>query len=111
MVDQEGKPGSKTTTYNIVNSKIVGDPVVNETKPVKAIIRVGDQKFTGETSHEVTEETKYLTIIEEDPNLPVGETKEVQKGARGSKTTKYTHKFENGVPGEVKEELVSENQL
>lgn len=108
VVDQEGKPGSKTTTYNIVNSKIVGDPVVNETKPVKAIIRVGDQKFTGETSHEVTEETKYLTIIEEDPNLPVGETKEVQKGARGSKTTKYTQKFENGVPGEVKEELVSE---
>lgn len=110
VVDQEGKPGSKTTTYNIVNSKIVGDPVVNETKPVKAIIRVGDQKFTGETSHEVTEETKYITIVEEDPNLPVGETKEVQKGVRGSKTTKYTQKFENGVPGEVKEEVVSETQ-
>ena len=79
VVDQEGKPGSKTTTYNIVNSKIVGDPVVKETTPIKAIIRVGDQKFTGETSHEVTEETKYITIVEEDPNLPVGETKEVQK--------------------------------
>ena len=110
VVDQEGKPGSKTTTYNIVNSKIVGNPVVNETEPVKAIIRVGDQKFTGETSHEVTEETKYITIVEEDPNLPVGETKEVQKGVRGSKTTKYTQKFENGVPGEVKEEVVSEKQ-
>ena len=108
VVDQEGKPGSKTTTYNIVNSKIVGDPVVKETTPIKAIIRVGDQKFTGETSHEVTEETKYITIVEEDPNLPVGETKEVQKGKRGSKTTKYTQKFENGVPGEVKEEVVSE---
>lgn len=110
VVDQEGKPGSKTTTYNIVNSKIVGDPVVKETTPIKAIIRVGDQKFTGETSHEVTEETKYITIVEEDPNLPVGETKEVQKGVRGSKTTKYTQKFENGVPGEVKEEVVSETQ-
>ena len=110
VVDQEGKPGSKTTTYNIVNSKIVGDPVVNETKPVKAIIRVGDQKFTGETSHKVTEETKYITIVEEDPNLPVGETKEVQAGVRGSKTTKYTQKFENGVPGEVKEEVVSETK-
>lgn len=109
-VVQEGKPGSKTTTYNIVNSKIVGDPVVKETTPIKAIIRVGDQKFTGETSHEVTEETKYITIVEEDPNLPVGETKEVQKGVRGSKTTKYTQKFENGVPGEVKEEVVSETQ-
>lgn len=108
VVDQEGKPGSKTTTYNIVNSKIVGDPIVKETAPTKAIIRVGDQKFTGETSHEVTEETKYITIVEEDPNLPVGETKEVQAGVRGSKTTKYTQKFENGVPGEVKEELVSE---
>ena len=110
VVDQEGKPGSKTTTYNIVNSKIVGDPVVKETTPIKAIIRVGDQKFTGETSHEVTEETKYITIVEEDPNLSVGETKEVQKGVRGSKTTKYTQKFENGVPGEVKEEVVSETQ-
>ena len=110
VVDQEGKPGSKTTTYNIVNSKVVGEPVVNETKPQKAIIRVGDQKFTGETSHEVTEETKYITIVEEDPKLPVGETKEVQKGVRGSKTTKYTQKFENGVPGEVKEEVVSETK-
>ncbi len=110
VVDQEGKPGSKTTTYNIVNSKIVGDPVVKETTPIKAIIRVGDQKFTGETSHEVTEETKYITIVEEDPNLPVGETKEVQKGVRGSKTTKYTQKFENGVPGETTEEVVSETQ-
>lgn len=110
VVDQEGKPGSKTTTYNIVNSKIVGDPVVKETAPTKAIIRVGDQKFTGETSHEVTEETKYITIVEEDPTLPVGETKEVQPGVRGSKTTKYTQKFENGIPGEVKEEVVSEKQ-
>lgn len=110
VVEQEGKPGSKTTTYNIVNSKIVGDPVVKETAPTKAIIRVGDQKFTGETSHEVTEETKYITIVEEDPTLPVGETKEVQPGVRGSKTTKYTQKFENGVPGEVKEKVVSETQ-
>ena len=110
VVEQEGKPGSKTTTYNIVNSKIVGDPIVKETTPTKAIIRVGDQKFTGETSHEVTEETKYITIVEEDPTLPVGETKEVQPGVRGSKTTKYTQKFENGVPGEVKEEVVSETQ-
>lgn len=110
VVDQEGKPGSKTTTYNIVNSKIVGDPIVKETAPTKAIIRVGDQKFTGETSHEVIEETKYITIIEEDDTLPAGETKEVQAGKRGSKTTKYTQKFENGVPGEVKEEVVSETQ-
>ena len=108
VVDQEGKPGSKTTTYKIENSQVVGDPTVKETAPTKAIIRVGDQKFTGETSHTVTEETKYITIIEEDPNLPVGETKEVQEGKRGSKTTKYTQKFENGVPGEVKEEVVSE---
>ena len=110
VVDQEGKPGSKTTTYKIENSQVVGDPTVKETAPTKAIIRVGDKKFTGETSHEVTEETKYITIVEEDPTLPVGETKEVQPGVRGSKTTKYTQKFENGVPGEVKEEVVREIQ-
>lgn len=110
VVDKEGKAGSKTTTYKIENSQVVGEPEVYKTDPVKAIIRVGDQKFTGETSHKVTEETKYLTIVEEDPTLPVGETKEVQAGVRGSKTTKYTQKFENGVPGEVKEEVVSEKQ-
>ena len=108
VIDQKGKPGSKTTTYKIENSEVVGDPKVEKTDPVKAIIRVGDQKFTGETSHEVTEETKYITIVEEDPNLPVGETKEVQKGVRGTKTVKYTQKFENGVPGEISEEIISE---
>ena len=93
VVDKEGKAGSKTTTYKIENSQVVGEPEVYKTDPVKAIIRVGDQKFTGETSHKVTEETKYLTIVEEDPTLPVGETKEVQAGVRGSKTTtvSYTH--------------------
>ena len=107
-VVQEGKEGNKKTTYVIENSQVVGDPKVEETAPQKAIIRVGSKKFTGETSHEVTEETKYITIVEEDPNLPVGETQEVQAGKRGSKTTKYTQKFENGVPGETKEEVVSE---
>ncbi len=110
VVDQEGKAGSKTTTYKIENSQVVGEPEVYKTDPVKAIIRVGDQKFTGETSHKVTEETKYLTIVEEDPNLPVGETKEVQKGIRGSKTTEYTQKFENGVPGEITENVISETK-
>lgn len=108
VVDQEGKPGSKTTTYKIENSQVVGDPTVEEIEPVKAKIRVGSEKYTGETSHKVTEETKYITIVEEDPTLPVGETKEVQPGVRGSKTTKYTQKFENGVPGEIKEEVISE---
>lgn len=110
VVDQEGKPGSKTTTYKIENSEVVGEPEVHKTDPVKAIIRVGDQKFTGETSHEVTEETKYLTIIEEDNTLPVGETKEIQPGVRGSKTTKYTQEFKDGVPGEIKEKVVSETK-
>ena len=110
VVDQEGKSGSKTTTYKIENSQVVGDPKVEKTDPVKAKIRVGSKEFSGETSHEVTEETKYLTIVEEDPDLPVGETKEVQKGVRGSKTTKYTQKFENGVPGEITEEIISETK-
>lgn len=108
VVDQEGKAGSKTTTYKIENSQVVGEPEVYKTEPVKAIIRVGDEKFNGKTSHEVTEETKFITIIEKDDNLPFGQTKEVQEGKRGSKTTKYTQKFENGVPGEIKEEVVSE---
>lgn len=108
VVDQEGIPGSKTTTYNIVNSQVIGEPTVEKTDPVNAKIRVGSKEYNGEASHTVTEETKYITIVRENPNLPVGETKEVQQGVRGSKTTKYTQKFENGVPGEVKEELVSE---
>ena len=108
VVVQEGKEGVKKTTYTIENSQVVGEPKVEETAPQKAIIRVGSKKFTGETSHEVTEETKYLTIVEEDDTLPVGETQETQKGVRGSKIVKYTQKFENGVPGEITEEIVSE---
>lgn len=108
VVVQEGKEGVKKTTYTIENSQVVGKPKVEETAPQKAIIKVGSKKFTGETSHEVTEETKYLTIVEEDDTLPVGETQETQKGVRGSKTVKYTQKFENGVPGEITEEIVSE---
>lgn len=40
VVDKEGKAGSKTTTYKIENSQVVGEPEVYKTDPVKAIIRV-----------------------------------------------------------------------
>lgn len=38
----------------------------------------------------------------------MGETQEAQKGVRGSKTTKYTQKFENGIPGEITDTVLSE---
>lgn len=110
VVDQEGKAGSKTTTYKIENSQVVGEPEVYKTDPVKAIIRVGDQKFTGETKHTVTKEEKYITIVKDDPNLDVGKTVEDQQGVRGSKTIEYTQKFENGVPGDVEEKVIKETK-
>ncbi len=79
-VAQEGQPGEQTTTVTIENSQVVGTPTTTITKaPVKHIIEVGDQDFTGEVSHNVTETLPFKVDIQEDPNLPLFEIQEVQK--------------------------------
>ncbi|MCY3041207.1 G5 domain-containing protein [Aerococcus sp. JJEM-2022c] len=106
---QEGQPGEQTTTVTIENSQVVGTPSVTTTKaPVKHIVEVGDQDFTGEVTHNVTETLPFKVEIQEDPSLPLFEIQEVQKGENGSKTTKYSQAIKNGAAdGELKTEEIA----
>lgn len=108
-VAQEGQPGEQTTSVTIENSQVVGTPSTTTTKvPVKHIIEVGDQDFTGEVSHNVTETLPFKVDIQEDPNLPLFEIQEVQKGENGSKTTKYSQAIKNGsADGQLKTEEIA----
>ena len=69
VVDEKGKEGSKTTTWTIKNSEIVGDPTEKIEKPVNAVIRVG-KKLTKNTCP-----VPGLPNTPEDqsPHNPVGE--------------------------------------
>ncbi|MGX7107825.1 G5 domain-containing protein [Hutsoniella sourekii] len=104
-----GKAGEKTTTVTIENSKVVGEPKVEETKPTTQVIKVGSKDFTGEVSHEVTEELAFEVEIIEDETLDAGTIVVDQEGAKGSKTTKYTQAVKNGqADGELKSEVTKE---
>ncbi|MDK6596868.1 G5 domain-containing protein [Aerococcus urinae] len=111
-VAQEGQPGEQTTTVTIENSQVVGTPRTTTSKqPVKHIIEVGDQDFTGEVSHNVTETLPFKVDIQEDQNLPLFEIQEVQKGENGSKTTKYSQAIKNGVAdGQLKTEEIARTE-
>ena len=103
--EQRGKVGSRKTEWTIKNSKVTDTNIVSEEKPVDAIIEIGDEDFTGNVSHEVTEEIPYDVKVIEDPNMIAGISEVVTKGVAGSKTTKYTQAIKNG---EADGKLISE---
>ena len=110
VVDVEGKEGSRTTEWTIKNSEVVKDSasVTKDEAPTNAKIRVGKKDFTGNVSHEVTEEIPYDVIIEEDPTMIAGTSKVVTEGKAGSKTTKYTQAIKNGEKdGDLQSEVTS----
>ena len=94
--EQRGKVGSRTTEWTIKNSVVQENPSVTEEKAVDAIIEIGDEDFTGNVSHEVTEALPYDVKIVEDPNMIAGTSEIVTPGKAGSKTTKYTQGIKNG---------------
>ena len=113
VIDVEGKEGSKTTEWTIKNSEVVegSASVTNEEKPVNAKIRVGKKDFTGNVSHEVTEEIPYDVKIVEDPTMIAGTSKVVTEGKAGSKTTKYTQGIKNGEKdGDLQSEVTAETK-
>ena len=111
VIDVEGKEGTKKTTWTIKNSEIVGDPSVETTDPVDAVIRVGNKDFTGDFSHEVTEEIPFTVKVIEDNTLQAGKSELVTQGQPGSKTTKYTQAIKNGeADGELKSEETSRTE-
>ena len=111
VIDVEGKEGSKTTEWTIKNSEVVdGSASVTEHTPAtNAKIRVGKKDFTGDVSHEVTEEIPYDVKIVEDPTMIAGTSEIVTQGVAGSKTTKYTQAVKNGeADGELKSEVTAQ---
>ena len=105
VIDVEGKEGTRKTTWTIKNSEIVGDPKVETTGPVNAVIRVGKKDYTGEFSHKVTEKIPFTVRVIEDETLEAGKSEVVTQGQAGSKTTKYTQAIKNGeADGELKSE-------
>ena len=109
--EQKGKLGSRTTEWTIVNSKVTNTNIVSEEKPVDAIIEIGDEDFTGNISHEVTEALPYDVKIVEDPNMIAGTSEVVTQGVAGSKTTKYTQGIKNGEKdGDLQSEVTAETK-
>ena len=106
--EQKGKVGSRKTEWTIKNSVVTDTNVVSEEKPVDAIIEIGDEDFTGNVSHEVTEEIPYDVKIVEDPTMIAGTSEVVTEGKAGSKTTKYTQGIKNGkADGKLQSEVTS----
>ncbi|MHC3416869.1 G5 domain-containing protein [Aerococcus urinae] len=62
-------------------------------------------------SHNVTETLPFKVDIQEDPNLPLFEIQEVQKGENGSVTTKYSQAIKNGsADGQLKTEEIARTE-
>ena len=113
VIDVEGKEGSKTTEWTIKNSEVVeGSASVTEHTPAtNAKIRVGKKDFTGNVSHEVTEEIPYDVKVIEDPTMIAGTSEVVTEGKAGSKTTKYTQGIKNGeADGKLQSEVTAETK-
>ena len=111
VIDVKGTEGTKKTTWTIKNSQIVGEPSVETTNPVDAVIRVGQKDFTGDFSHEVTEKIPFTVRVIEDETLEAGKSELVTQGVPGSKTTKYTQAIKNGeADGELKSEETSKTE-
>lgn len=95
-VIEPGANGTKTTTWNIVNSEIVGEPTVEKTDPIQGVIRVGSKDFTGDVTHKDKEEIPYKVITKENPDLAVGTTRVTTPGEVGTKEVTYTVPVRNG---------------
>ncbi|OFM52002.1 G5 domain-containing protein, partial [Aerococcus mictus] len=106
-VDQEGVPGSKTTTYTqaIKNGTADGaltSTVKAESAPQEHIIRVGTKPLTGSTTVMTTNQKPFDVEIEYDNTKPAGSVEVVPNtGVPGeeSKTTPVTAQDGTVTPG------------
>ncbi len=102
-IAKPGKVGTKTTTWTIKNSKVVGEPTVTEEAAEDALIQVG--KGTNNGTHEVKEKKAldYKTKIEYDENLDAGQQEVVKEGNPGEKERTNTLVIKDGKVTETKE--------
>ena len=95
-VEVPGTEGERTTTWTIKNSEVVGDPTVEEIKPIDAVIKVGKKDFTGEFKTTKTEAVEFETEYIVDNSLEPGAVVVEQEGELGEKETPVTHTIVNG---------------
>ncbi|WP_308750454.1 G5 domain-containing protein [uncultured Anaerococcus sp.] len=102
-IAKPGKVGTKTTTWTIKNSKVVGDPTVTEDPAEDALIQVG--RGTNDGTHEIVEkkELPFETRYEYDDSLEPGEEKVVSEGSPGEAERTNTIVIKDGKVVEVKE--------
>lgn len=93
---KDGVVGTNKKTWTIVNSKIVGDYVLEKTDPVNAVIKVGQKDYTGTVNNAVTKEVPFTVKVVENPNLEAGKTNVKQEGKAGSRTYEYSGEIVNG---------------
>ena len=102
-IAKPGKVGTKTTTWNIKNSQIDGEPTVTEEAPEDALIQVG--RGTNDGTHDIVEkkELPFETRYEYDDSLEPGEEKVVSEGSPGEAERTNTIVIKDGKVVEVKE--------
>ncbi|MCU6786833.1 G5 domain-containing protein [Aedoeadaptatus acetigenes] len=93
---KDGVAGTNKKTWTIVNSKIVGDYVLEKTEPINAVIKVGQKDYTGTVTNTVTKDVPYTVKVVQNPNLDVGKTNAKQEGKAGSRTYEYSGEIVNG---------------
>ena len=100
-VVQKGVEGEEEYTITIENSKVTNTSEPKETKaPVKEIIEVGSEDYTGTVEYVDKDPVPYETEVTVDPSLKPGEIVEDQKGELGEQETKITRTITNGEAGE-----------
>ena len=102
-IAKPGKVGTKTTTWTIENSKIVGEPTEEIVEAEDALIQVG--RGTNDGTHDIVEkkELPFETRYEYDDSLEPGEEKVVSEGSPGEQERTNTIVIKDGKVVEVKE--------
>ena len=100
---RQGVVGERITTWTIVNSKVVGEPKVVETKPVDAVIKVGSKDFTGSFETKKTSPVEFKTEYIVDNSMKPGTAEVINEGSLGEDTVTVTHTIKNGEVTESKE--------
>ena len=96
VIDVEGTEGTRTTTWTIKNSQVVGEPEITETKPVDAVIRVGQKDFTGTLETKKTKAIEFETEYIVDNSSEPGTVEVEQEGSLGEEEITVTHTIVNG---------------
>lgn len=115
-IEKPGVVGTKTTTWTVNNSQVVGDPTTSITPAQDAVIKVGNKDFVGEVKHTEEFAIPYTVEIRYNPELPVGTTNVTQEGKAGSYKVTYTQNIKNGeTTGElnktVSDRVEAQNQI